>query len=116
MHTSKSSFWPDAIILAGTDLDWMQSTSMLIGAQRLSEMNPIKIVFDGINNNLHSRGLLSRLREPLTAEVAVWPAIEDILESMGEIMDVLKEGGFQKVTPEAVFVLSPGYAHLADGL
>ena len=49
-------------------------------------------------------------------EDAVWPAIKDILESMGEIIDTLKEGAFPKITPKAVFALTPGYAHLSDGL
>ena len=31
VHTSKFSFWPDVLMLAGTDLDWMQSLSMAIG-------------------------------------------------------------------------------------
>ena len=31
-------------------------------------------------------------------------------------MDTLKEGTFTKITPRAVFALSPGYAHLPDGL
>ena len=31
---------------------------------------------------------------------------------MGEIMDVLKEGAVPKITPKAVFALSPGYARL----
>ena len=79
-------------------------------------MNSITIVFAGINDHLHSRGFLSRLREPTTAEVAVWPAIKDILESIGEIIDTLKEGAFPKITPKNVFALSPGYAHLPDGL
>ena len=35
---------------------------------------------------------------------------------MGEIMDVLKERAFTKITPKAVFALSPGCAHLPDGL
>ena len=35
---------------------------------------------------------------------------------MGEIMDTLKEGAFPKITPKAVIALSPGYAHLPDGL
>ena len=35
---------------------------------------------------------------------------------MGEILDTLKEGAFTKTTPKAVFALSPGYAHLPDGL
>ena len=79
-------------------------------------MNPITIVIAGINDHLHSRGFLSRLREPTTAEVAVWPAIKDILESMGELEDTMKEGAFTKITPRAVFALSPGYALLPDGL
>ena len=111
---SSDLFWLDVILLAGTDLDWMLSTSMAIGVQRQTRMNSILIVFAGINHYLQERGLLSRLREPATAEDAMWPAIKDILESMGEIMDVLTEGGFQKVTP--VFVLSPGYEHLPNGL
>ena len=115
-HTSKSLFWPEVIIMAAVDLDLMQSVSMAIGIQRRTEMNPITIVFAGINDHLNSRGLLSRLRELTTAEDAAWPAIKDILESMGEIMDTLKEGAFPKITPEAVFALSPGYAHLPDGL
>ena len=102
-------------MLAGTELDWMQSLSMAIGTQQETEMNPITIVFAGINDHLHSRGLLSRLREPTTGEIAVWPAVKDILESMGEIMDVLKENRLQKTTSKPVFVLSPGYAHPSDG-
>ena len=69
-----------------------------------------------MKDHLHSRGLLSRLREPTTAEGAVWPAIKDILKSMGEVVDTLKEGALTKITPRAVFALSPGYAHLPDGL
>ena len=115
-NTSKSLFWPDVIMLAAVDLDLMQSVSMAIGIQRQSEMNPITIVFAGINDHLHSRGFLSRLREPTTAEDAVWPAIKDILESMGGIMDTLKESAFPNITPKAVFALSPVYAHLPDGL
>ena len=91
VNTSKSLFWPDVIVLAGTDLDGMQSISWAIGIQRQAEMNPITIVFAAINDHLHSRGLLSRLKEPATAETAVWPAIKDVLEAMGEIMDVLRE-------------------------
>ena len=35
---------------------------------------------------------------------------------MGKIMDVLKEGGFQKIISKPMFVLSSGNAHLPDGL
>ena len=118
VYTSKSLIWPDVIMLAAVDLDlcrW-QSVSMAIGVQRQTEMKPITIVFAGINDHLHSRGLLSRLREPTTAKAAVWPAIKDILESMSEVVDTLKEGAITKITPRAVFALSPGYAHLSDGL
>ena len=109
-------FWPDVIMLAAVDLDLLQAVSMAIGVQRQTDMNPITIVFAGINDHLHSRGFLSRLRDPTTAENAVWPAIKDILESMGEVVDATKEGSFNKITPRIVFALSPGYARLPDGL
>ena len=108
VYTCKSLFWPDVIMLAAVDLDLTQSVSMAIGVQRQMDMNPITIVFAGIIDHLHSRGFLSRLREPATAEAAVWPAIKDILESMGEVVDTLKEGSFTKITPRAMFALSPG--------
>ena len=95
VHTSKSLFWPDVIMLEATELGLMQSVSMAIGVQRKTEMNPITIVFAGINDHLHSRGFLSKPREPRMAEDAVWPVI---LESMREMMDVLKEGAFPKIT------------------
>ena len=60
VHTSKYLFWPDVIMLAATDLDLMQ-------IQRQTEMNPITVVFACINDHLHSRCFLSRLREPKTA-------------------------------------------------
>ena len=82
VYTSKSLFWPDVIMLAAVDLDLTQSVSMAIGVQKQTDMNPITIVFAGINDHLHSKGFLSRLREPTTAEAAVLPAIKDILESM----------------------------------
>ena len=107
VYTSKSLFWPDVIMLAAVDLDLLQSISLAIGIQRQTDMNPITIVFAGINDHLHSRGFLSRLRDPTKAENAVWPAIKDILESMGEVVEATKEGSF---------ALSPGYAHLPDGL
>ena len=116
VYTSKSLFWPDVILLAAVDLDLLQSISLAIGVQRQTDMNPITIVFAGINDHLHSRGFLSRLRDPTTAENAVWPAIKDILESMVEVVDATKEGSFTKVTLRVVFALSPGYAHLPDGL
>ena len=116
VYTSKSLFWPDVIMLAAVDLDLLQSVSLAIGVQRQTDMNPITIVFAGINDHLDSRGFLSRLRDPATAENAVWPAIKDILESMGEVVDATKEGSFNKVALRVVFALSPGYAHLPDGL
>ena len=103
-------------MLAAVDLDLMQSVSMAIGLQRQTEMNPIKIVFAGMNYYLHSRGFLSRLREPTAAEDAVWPATKESLESMGEVVDTLREGAFAKITPKSVFALSPGYAQLPAGL
>ena len=39
VHTSKSLFWPDVIMLAAVDLDLMQSVSRAIGVQRQTEMN-----------------------------------------------------------------------------
>ena len=119
VYTSKSLFWPDVIMLAAVDLDLLQSVSLAIGVQKQTDMNPIMIVFAGINDHLHSRGFLSRLRDPTTAENAVWPAIKDILESMGEVVDatkVVEEGSFTKVTPKVVFALSSGCAYLPDGL
>ena len=116
VYTSKSLFWPDVIMLAAVDLDLLQSVSLTIGVQRQTDMNPITIVFAGINDHLHSRGFLSRLRDPTTAENAVWPAIKDILESMGKVVDATKEASFNKVTPRVVFALSTGYAWLPDGL
>ena len=116
VYTSKSLFWPDVIMLAAVDLDLLQSVSLVIGVQRQTDMNPVTIVFAGINDHLHIRGFLSRLRDTTTAENAVWPAIKDILESMGEVVDATKEGSFTKVTPRVVFALSQGYAYLPDGL
>ena len=116
VYTSKSLFWPDVIMLAAVDLDLLQAVSLAIGVQRQTDMNPVTIVFAGINDHLHSSGFLSRLRDPAMAENAVWPAIKDILESMGEVVDATKEGSFNKVTPRVVFALSPGYACLPDGL
>ena len=86
-------------MMAGTGLEWMQRQTKTI---------PITIVFAGYNDHLHSRSLLSRLKVPTTAENAAWPAIKYILESMGEFMDMLKEGGFQKKNANASVCLIPG--------
>ena len=104
------------MLAAAVDLDLLQAVSLAIGVQRQTDMNPVTIVFAGINGHLHSRGFLSRLRDPTMAENAVWPATKDILESKGEVVDATKEGSFTKVTPRVVFALSPGYACLPDGL
>ena len=87
VYISNPLFWPDEIMLAAVDLDLTQFVSMAIGVQRQTDMNPITIVFAGINDHLHSRNFRSRLRGPTTAKAAVWPAIKDILELMDEIED-----------------------------
>ena len=112
VYTSKSLFWPDVIMLAAVDLDLMQSMPMAVGVQRQTGMNPITIVFAGINYHLHNICFLSRLRDPTTAKDAVWPAIKDILESMGEVVDALKEGVFTKIKPRVMFALSPGWTEV----
>ena len=56
VYTSKSLFWPDVIMLAAVDLDLLQAVSLAIGVQRQTDMNPVTIVFAGINDHLHSRG------------------------------------------------------------
>ena len=56
VHNSKSLFWPEVIMLAAVDLDLLQSVSMAIGVQRQVELNPIMIVFAGLNAHLQSRG------------------------------------------------------------
>ena len=43
VHTSKSLFWPDVIMLAAVDLDLLQAVSMAIGVQRQTDINPITI-------------------------------------------------------------------------
>ena len=91
-NTSKSLSWSD--VLAG---NWG------------SEMKPTTIVFACINDNIHSKGLLRRIREPSITEAAVWPTIKDVLDSMGEIMDVIKDLGFQKITLKPLFVLFLGF-------
>ena len=53
VYTSKSLFWPYVIMLAAVDLDLLQSVSLAIGVQRQTYMNPITIVFAGINDHLH---------------------------------------------------------------
>ena len=97
------------ILLATFDLDLMQTLSMSIEMQRKTEMHPITAVFAGINDQVHSRVFLSRLREPTTAGDAAWPAIKDNLEPMGEIIDTLKESAFQKKKTKPVFAQSPGW-------
>ena len=57
VYTSKSLFLLDVIMLAAVDLDLLQSVSLAIGVQRQTDMNPITIVFAGIKDHLHSRGL-----------------------------------------------------------
>ena len=47
VHTSKFFAWPHVIMLAGADLDWMQSTTIGTGVQQQTDFNPIKIVFAG---------------------------------------------------------------------
>ena len=76
-------------------------------------MDQITIVFAGINDHVQSRGLLSRLREQSTADLAVWLEIKDVLESMREIMVVLK---VPENTHEASVCLSTGYAQFPDAL
>ena len=68
VYTSKSLFWPDSIMLAAVDLDLLQAVSLAIGVQRQTDMNPVAIVFAGINDHLHRRSFLSRLRDTTMAE------------------------------------------------
>ena len=64
------------------------------------------------------RGSLAEQRSPEQTQRASNGrscSVAIVLESIGQFMDMLKEGGFQKITPKAIFVLYLGYAHLPDG-
>ena len=50
MNTSKSLLGPDVIMLTRTNLDWMQPTSVAMGVQLQTKMNPIMIVFASIKD------------------------------------------------------------------
>ena len=85
-------------MLAAIDLDLMQSVSMAIGVQRQTEMNPITIVFDGINDHLHSRGFLSRHPEKRFLHQNITESrvctVSGICTSPGWIEVCVCDGGF----------------------
>ena len=70
-------------------------------------------MFAGINDHLHSRGSLSRLREPTTMEDAVWLAVKEVLESMCEIVDPLREGAFPKKKHQMPYMRCPRDMHIS---
>ena len=67
------------------------------------------ILQSALMDHLNSLDLLSRLREQFTADPAVWPALKNLIKSVAENVEVLRDRSFQKVKPRAVLVLPPGY-------
>ena len=61
-----------------------------------------KILVIASSDSVNTSKLLFGLKEQTQrdkAGTALWSAVSDVLESIGEIMDVMKEGQFKKITP-----------------
>ena len=111
VNSSKSLFWPEVINLAEIDLDIVG-----IGGSTANRNESGNDCFCRHQRSFAQQSSPEQTKRASEAEPAVWPAINDVPESIGKMKGVLKEGGVQNITLKPVFVLSPGYAHLPDGL
>ena len=116
LYTPRSLFWPDVIFLTASKLDWGQSAGMTISVRRTISTDPQMIVIAGSNDNLQSRGLLSRLTDgSIPSNEVIGEAIMTLLSAMTDV-EASVQRNFTRNVVKIIFVLSPGYATLPEPL
>ena len=98
------------IFLTAPKLDWGQSAGMRISVRRTISVEPQVIVTAGSNDQLQSRGLLSRLTDgSITSNEVIGEAIMTLLSAMTEV-EASVQRHFTRNVVKIISVLSPGYA------
>ena len=116
LYTPRSLFGPVLIFLTAPKLDWGQSVGMTISVQRTVSMDPQVIIIAGSNDNLQSRGLLSRLTDgSIPSNEIMGEAIMTLLSAM-TVVESSVQRHFTRNVVKIIFVLSPGYAKLPEPL
>ena len=79
-------------MLATADVNWMQSLFDDHKSAKTDKNQSIKVVFEGNFDNVRCRDLLSTLKGTSNAKTALWLAKKNIANSIGDLLDVLREG------------------------
>ena len=104
------------IFLTAPKIDWGQSAGIMIRVRKTISMEPQVIVITGSNDHLQSRGLLSRLTDgSFPSNEVIAEAIMRLLSAMTEV-EASAQRHFTRNVVNIIFVLSPGYAALAEPL
>ena len=103
LYTPRSLLWPDMIFLTAP-FSW--TAGMMISVRRVVSMEPQVIVVAGSNDDLQSRGLLSRLTaESIPSNEVIGEAIMTWLSAMADVETSVQRRFTQNVV-KVVFVLS----------
>ena len=86
LYTPRSLFWPDVIFLTAPKFDWGPPVGMTISERKTISMDPQVIVIAGLNDQLQSKGLLSRLTDgSIPSNDVKGEAIMTLLSAMTDV-------------------------------
>ena len=88
--------------------------SLVVAMKSETPCEPELLLFAGMNNQLHSAGLLEPLRNGERTPKKIWEAVQTLFASMNEIQELV--AARLKSKTKRVFTLSPGYSSMPPAL
>ena len=110
--TSPKLFWPETLVylLPGAELNQMLTLLVAIKSEMPCELLP----FAGLNDHLHSAGLLEHLKGEAPTPKKIWEAIQTLFAAMNEVQKLVVSRFGPKT--RVAFTTYPGYAIMPPAL
>ena len=112
--TSPKLFWPETLVylLPGAELNQMLTLVVAIKSEMPCE--PELLLFAGMNDHLHSAGLLEHLKGEGPTPKKIWEAMQMLFAAMNEVQESVVSRFGPKT--RVAFTTSPGYASMPPAL
>ena len=112
--TSPKLFWPETLVylLPGAELNQMLTLVVAIKSKTPCELE--LLLFAGMNDYLHTEGLLEHLTGGESTPKKIWELIQTLFAAENEVQETVASRFGTKT--RVVFTSSPGYANMQPAL
>ena len=112
--TSPKLFWPETLVYLLPAAELNQMLTLVVAIKSEMPCEPELLLLAGMNDHLHSAGLLEHLKREAPTPKKIWEAIQTLFAAMNEVQESVASRFGPKT--RVAFTTSPGYASMPPAL